>query len=273
MEGDYEFFNATPDDIYYSNEAKKKRAFFYALEQRIIDKYRLTGKIENEDIIEYINLSDTIMGHSIGAPSFNKRIEHYRNVFINNAETIHKEKERIAKSKMKKRIIERVNRMENPCFFTQTFNNDTLPEEPKKYIHYWRNIFSKLNIKNWVLCSDYGSKNGRLHFHGFLDIKKELLETFPKALFTQTHKIQSGSYNFPPLASYGFNYIVSITSKEDLNKSLNYTIKYLVKDLEEIGFKHELFASRASKGDRISQEELLEKASSLLGTPFKILDD
>lgn len=272
MEEDYEFFDATPEERYNTTEAKQKRAFFYAMEEDIINKLLQTGKIENEDIINYIKMNDSIRGFPIGAPSFSKRVEYYRNMFLHRCNSIHCDYERQAKAKLKKRIIERVNRMDNPCFFTQTFSDDTIPEDPKKYIHYWRNIFSKLNIKNWVLCTDYGSKNGRLHFHGFLDIKKELLETFPKALFTHLNKTQSGSYNFPPLASYGFNYIVSITSKEDFNKCLNYTVKYLVKDLEEQNKKHELFASRAPRDTKGGQDDFLEKAFSLLGTPFKVVE-
>lgn len=254
-------------EFYETNEQKRRRyAHIVAerMEHEMERQFHLSGSIDPDYVKSYILYLDARLGRPIGSRlSMEERIEHYSRVVRSTAPILHKERERVAKCKMKKRINTRLERMTRPAFFTQTFNDDRIPDSPSKYIDYWRKVFARLGIENWVLCTDYGEEYGRLHFHGYLDLPLALYEEL-KSLndkksgattdhfridYILTKRItQRRVFTFVPFSPYGYNSISIINpDTEDVNKTLNYTTKYLLKDLEGLGLKHQLFASRTKR--------------------------
>lgn len=237
---------------YGLNFKRKNMMSFY--ERKLLRKYKM-GLLTDNDIKQYIYFNDVKFGYPVGRISIDKRVAYYKQFLIECADDIFKDFNYEKKAQMKKRILSRVRDMSNVCFFTQTFNDDKLPNDEKAYFDYWRKIFSRSGINYWVLVSDYGKKKGRLHFHGFLDLSSssEFVE-------------QDGKYfHFIPLKSYGFNKCIFMDNT-CLDKAVNYCIKYMFKDMS-FESKHKLYGSRSCRID----VNLLNQINTLLGFDVKIL--
>lgn len=267
MRSDYMEENEVWDN--YALKRESAHRVLQNMEIKMSQEYLTTGSISTEEIIKYINYSDAKLGRPIGSHlTMLERVKHYYFVIVNNTPCIHKDFERQAKSKLKARVRKRVEEMENPVFFTQTFNEEKLPDNAKQYMDYWRKVFSSCDIENWVLVSDYGADYHRLHFHGFLDLPKKeydlLVREFEEVkgnkkseattphfriehILTLKNKTRT-VITFVPFSQYGYNSILILNDKTiDVNTSINYCTKYLLKDMDELGLKHEVFGSRTKR--------------------------
>ena len=150
---------------------------------------------------------------------------------------------------MKKRIIKRVNGMCEPYFVTLTLSEEAMEKNFELNI---RRIFKKYNILNWCLVEDYGEKNGRLHYHGYIDLFNVDL-----TLFSSLDSKKYDGFCFEPYKRlFGFNMFTKMNTK-DLTNTINYTLKYITKDLD-LKFEHKMFCSRSKKNKLSSEEEALK---------------
>ena len=232
----------------------KKRSIMNFYERKLLRKY-LNGSLTDNDIKQYIYKSDVSFGYPVGRISMDKRIAYYRSCIEATKKDVFSDFNREKRYAMKKRILNRISFMDNICFFTQTFNPENIPDVENAYIHYWRNVFSKCGINTWCLISDYGSKKGRLHFHGFLDLSS----------CSDYVEFDGKFYHFKPLVSYGFNKCIFLDNT-CIDRSVNYCIKYMFKDLS-FDSRHKLYGSRISRAD----SPLIDKINSYLGFNVKIL--
>lgn len=186
---------------------------------------------------EYLNIRPVGLNAKQLKSYYDKRIETIRK----EAGCSHEIKERIYKSRMKSRIKVRILAMDNPCFFTQTFNDASLKIDYKRKI---KAILGALKI-DYCLVTDYGRENNRIHFHGFFDLSaSKLLEP----LFSHYKKTRYGTRcNFTPLLGLGYNYLVFPLDEKSNERGLNYAVKYMTKEQEKDGLKHKMFCSRTKK--------------------------
>lgn len=146
---------------------------------------------------------------------------------------------------MKKRIVKRVNTMFEPYFVTLTLSEEAMEKNFELNI---RRLFKRYNILNWCLVEDYGEINGRLHYHGYID-----LFNVDMTLFSSLDSKKYVGLCFEPYKRlFGFNMFTKINTK-DLTNTINYTLKYITKDLD-LKFEHKMFCSR-SKNSKLSSEE------------------
>lgn len=150
---------------------------------------------------------------------------------------------------MKKRIINRVSGMFEPYFVTLTLTENAMKKNFELNI---RRLFKKYNILNWCLVEDYGEKNGRLHYHGYID-----LFNVDMALFTKSNSKKYVGFSFEPYNRlFGFNLFTKLDTNE-LKNTINYTLKYITKDLD-LKFEHKMFCSRVKKNQFNSEEEMFK---------------
>ena len=150
---------------------------------------------------------------------------------------------------MKKRIIKRVNTMCEPYFVTFTLSEEAMEKNFELNI---RRIFKKYNIINWCLVEDYGEINGRLHYHGYID-----LFNVDMTLFSSLVSKKYDGLTFEPYKRlFGFNMFTKINTK-DLTNTINYTLKYITKDLD-LKFEHKMFCSRTKKNKLSSEDKMFQ---------------
>lgn len=60
----------------------------------------------------------------------------------------------------------------NGCFVTLTYNDEHLPEDGSLHVEHWQNFAKRLRHKlgpfRFLHCGEYGSRNGRPHYHACL---------------------------------------------------------------------------------------------------------
>lgn len=150
---------------------------------------------------------------------------------------------------MKKRITKRVFTMIEPYFVTLTLSEEAME---KNFIRNIKEMFKRNNILNWCLVEDYGEKNGRLHYHGYIDLFNVDL-----ALFSRLDSKKYVGLTFEPYKRlFGFNMFTKLDTK-DLTNTINYTLKYITKDLD-LKFEHKMFCSRVKKNKLSSEEEAFQ---------------
>lgn len=174
---------------------------------------------------------------------YNKR----RDKIAELCEIQHDLKQRVKKSRQKIRIKTFIADFITPVFCTITFNDEMLEKDYNRKI---KAIMSKLGFE-YCLVSDYGEETGRLHYHGFIDIKekyRDFGENFTLEL-NHTTKRKKSIYHCKLLENVGFNSFVFIDTKNQLDMSLNYCVKYLTKDLE-IDKTHKILRSRTKKEEK-----------------------
>jgi len=187
---------------------------------------------------EYLNTRPQGLNQEQFKNYLEKRIETIRK----NAGCAHDVKERLYKANMKARIKARISSMLCPCFFTQTLNEENIKID---YERKMTAILRSLKLP-YVLVSDYGKENNRIHFHGFIDINPFNMPD--EECFENWEATKNGTRcNFVPLSSMGWNFLVFPSGEEDTRKSLNYAVKYMTKDQEKQGFKHKVIGSRKKK--------------------------
>jgi len=114
-------------------------------------------------------------------------------------------------SRLKKRL-ERMLKNENTYFITFTI--------APKYYHLKYNTFLRKikealgSASGWVLNSDYGNNNERLHFHAVSTFRDQLDYNIVNAIY------QYGSVNFRPIFNNNEKAL-----REYLNKTFNHTLK------------------------------------------------
>lgn len=119
-------------------------------------------------------------------------------------------------------------------FCTITFSDDVMKTDYNRKI---KAIMSKLNV-DYCLVTDYGEETCRLHYHGFIDIK-DLLSDFYKFneyfYIDLNHKTKQKKdiYHCTLFDSVGWNSFVIQATNNDLEKSLNYCVKYMTKEMEQ----------------------------------------
>ena len=134
------------------------------------------------------------------------------------------------------RLARKVNLQEWNYFCTFTYDDSKLNEEDfKKKLS---NCFKKFSYrKNWKYVGvwERSPVNKRLHFHGLFYIPTMIgtLEEI-RDYSTKTHQMQVAHQNTYFLERFGRNDFKSIESKEHVNESKNYLMKYIEKSNEKI---------------------------------------
>lgn len=177
-----------------------------------------------------------------------------RRKLLNEFHSLH-HKKMVAKSNMKKRIINRVSTMDKPCFCTFTLNKQTI--DLKFMRDKLRKCLKKVGIDNYCLITDYGEKNGREHFHGFIDTKSLKDNEIIKA---KSKRYLNGFSIGCISEDIGFNLCVPLmTSDNDLKSVIGYCLKYATKDISNTeDFEHSMFCSRCKNALTPTQKLLLE---------------
>lgn len=171
-------------------------------------------------------------------------------------------KEMMARYQMRKRIVARVMEYDLPYFATITFNDEALERDYERNI---KEMMKRYNITKWCFITDYGKENGRLHYHGFVDLKCVDMGLFDVA---SSKKYLKGISFKPMTKNFGFNLFTPI-EKENLQKTTAYCVKYATKSLDELSFTHKMFCSRCSKIELMQKREKeLERQNELLDLLF-----
>lgn len=242
----------------YGFDFRKKLTYTF-FERKLLRKYT-EGSLTDNDIKRYIYNSDTLFGYPVGRIPIDKRIEFYKKRIVDTADDVFKDFNKDKKYAMKKRVLKRLQYMGNICFFTQTFDSEKIPDNENAYIDYWRKVFKKCKIQNWVLISDFGHKKGRLHFHGFLDLNVD-------SPYVEVQQVGKKTfYHFVPLKTYGYNKCIFLSNDDNKEIAVNYTLKYMFKDLT-FDSRHHLYGSRTARPDI----EYMNKLSSMLGVEVKLI--
>lgn len=161
-------------------------------------------------------------------------------------------KEMLARYKMRKAILARVEEYENPYFVTITFRDNALEKNYERNI---KEMLKRYNIRKWCFVTDYGKENQRLHYHGFVDLKSVDMALFVRA---DSEKYSDGLNFVPMLNCFGFNLFTPLAGQL-LTSTIAYCIKYATKDMENgLTFKHKMFCSRTTKEDK-ALKEMIER--------------
>lgn len=175
------------------------------------------------------------------------------------------------------RLARKVNLQEWNYFCTFTYDDSKLNEEDfRKKLS---NCFKKLSYrKKWKYVGvwERSPVNKRLHFHGLFYIPTMIgtLEEI-RDYSTKKHQMQVAHQNTYFLERFGRNDFKSIESKEHVNESKNYLMKYIEKTNEKIVYSKGLptyFVSDISEEDvicTIGQED----RKILLFDNFTCLDE
>lgn len=150
-------------------------------------------------------------------------------------------KARVRKHAQTKALIERVLNMKNPTFVTLTLNEEYISKPNNVIIRAFRESIQRTFGKDvlWCLLSDYGSKNGRLHFHGFIDVSEQDLIKQWKLQYKGHKKYYSVYANYDYFIGgisinkgYGDHY----------ENAIYYCTKYITKDGQDVA--HKMYGSR-----------------------------
>lgn len=124
-----------------------------------------------------------------------------------------------------------------PVFITITLNDLGIKKSPKSLFK----ALERLGINKYLLVSDIGSKNGRLHYHGL--VEKSLLSLFHYVGIKKSkHNHNNAIYDLSNTSfekNYGF---VNAAISQDANiiESLGYMLKYTLKSNDSY-FKHKIY--------------------------------
>lgn len=134
------------------------------------------------------------------------------------------------------RLARKVNLQEWNYFCTFTYDDNKLNEE--EFRKKLSNCFKKLSYrKKWKYIGvwERSPVNKRLHFHGLFYIPTMIgtLEEI-RDYSTKKHQMQVAHQNTYFLERFGRNDFKSIESKEHVNESKNYLMKYIEKTNEKI---------------------------------------
>lgn len=173
---------------------------------------------------------------------YNKR----RDKIAELCEIQHDQKQRVKKARQKQRIRSFIADFKMPMFCTITFTDEILKKDYNRKI---KAIMTKLNV-DYCLVSDYGEETCRLHYHGFIGLKgnySDFIEFFTEDL---NHKSKGKViYHCDLLEKVGFNSFVFINTKNQLDMSLNYCVKYMTKDLD-LDKTHRVLRSRTKQQEK-----------------------
>lgn len=116
-----------------------------------------------------------------------------------------------------KKMVSNLSHGEELCFVCLTFSNEYISNQfstLKKYVIRYLNEV----CTNWIACEDYGSQNGRLHFHCVCAFKSVVVDS----LCYEKHKGKK-HLRCSPSWGYGTSDIQFIKSGQE-GKKLNYAI-------------------------------------------------
>lgn len=168
-------------------------------------------------------------------------------------------KEMKARWEMRKRIVARVLDYDDPYFVTITFRDEALNRDYERNI---KEMLKRYGLNKWCFITDYGEENGRLHYHGFIDLKSADMGLFVAA---ESKKYISGVCFKPMTKNFGFNLFTPI-DKECVSNTIAYCVKYATKTIDDLKFEHKMFCSRSTKQERLEkrlkeierQEEIMD---------------
>ena len=145
------------------------------------------------------------------------------------------EKEKRNKIVRQTRLSRKIGLQNWTHFCTFTYDSNKLNEEEfrVKFLNCLRHLASRKGWK-YIGVFERSPVNQRLHFHGIFVIpeKIDLIET--KDYSTKTHQMQITHQNTFFLERFGRNDFKSIESKQHVNESKNYLMKYIEKSNEKI---------------------------------------
>ena len=134
------------------------------------------------------------------------------------------------------RLARKVNLQEWNYFCTFTYDDSKLNEE--EFRKKLSNCFKKFSYrKNWKYVGvwERSPVNKRLHFHGLFYIPTMIGELEEiRDYSTKKHQMQVAHQNTYFLERFGRNDFKAIESKEHVNESKNYLMKYIEKSNEKI---------------------------------------
>ena len=168
--------------------------------------------------------------------------------------------DRTSRSNQTKRLLERVEAMKNPTFVTLTLNDEYVSKPNNVIIRAFRENLQRHFGKDikWVLVSDYGSKTGRLHFHGFIDVSEEEIIK----LWNLKYKGHKKYYSI--YANYDY-FIGGVSINKGYGDFYENAIYYCTKYIEKDGdlIRHKMYGSRI--GEPVPERSMTEIASDMFG--------
>ncbi|MEM1974260.1 MAG: hypothetical protein QXN68_05680, partial [Thermoplasmata archaeon] len=157
----------------------------------------------------------------------------------------------------RKTALMHIKRKQLKYYTTFSFKNEKLENKDiDKLFKTLKKLFERYKI-SYYLVPEFGDKNGRLHYHGFISVKdKSLLQD--KII---NNKIVYDKYKnkvlelIPFEKNYGFSTIKDMSLKTDAEKRkmVNYTLKYSLKN------------GMRAKFDRIKKCDPFNYAISIFG--------
>lgn len=143
----------------------------------------------------------------------------------------------------------------DPVFITITLNSEGITKPVNSLIK----ALNRLGIEKLLLVSDYGSKNGRLHYHGFIEkalLNNETLFAYKGERISKhgksNHIFDMSNTTFEK--RFGFVSVAIPTENvNDIDISIKYMLKYVLKPTNESYQAHKIYKSHLVKVSSLNE--------------------
>lgn len=209
---------------------------------RAYERFRKTGKAPLGAFTDRDKVKP--VGVNLKEYYSNQRAENLQQMIdIYNYEGGRSVSERSAKSKRKKRIVDKALTFKKFGFVTITLNDEWLDyfttdqlSARRKFVR----LLKACGITRYEFLADYGTQNKRLHFHGVVDLENTALRLVRSY---SSRKL----FNIDALSSIGYNSCIvpNDITNDTISKEVSYMVKYMNKDLQNDGLTHWRIGSKA----------------------------